>query len=276
MVSVQVFYLEDFETTYWLYVSLYVSQVVMRLKLITELNEQLAKCLAKHTSYVPFPANFELERSALVPKSGSKPAATDKRKGTKGSKGKKEKKKEGATIDETLVDSTQDGEEETDLTLTQSLADADSSKVNKTGGSDSLGNSSCDLSVYRHCFRELDISVFTILKIGLSSKWRCVPGSVGAPSPEKDRVSLDLPELKFLLEDLSAKLRHALELSGASAGRRIGFAKGDNSRRIGFSNLDHHSATEVAKQVASLFPTLCELVEEAANFFQAQVRTVVI
>ncbi|RUS82660.1 hypothetical protein EGW08_009563 [Elysia chlorotica] len=242
-------------------------KVVMRLRLIIQLNELLAKCLVHHPSFVPCPAVFELEKPAMVPKAAPKPAGADKKKGGKGGKGKKQKKG-GATIDETLVNSTQD-DEEANATLTQSSLDADSSKAKKIDGGDKVVKNSLDLGSYRQFFRELDISVFSILKVGLNRKWRSLPESDGVASLAKDEIKLDLPELNFLLEDLSLKLKHALTLS-TSSGRRGGFTKGDDSRKIGFSNLDHHSPRQIASHMVSLFPTLCDLVEDACNFFQAQ------
>ncbi|GFR61890.1 fanconi anemia group D2 protein [Elysia marginata] len=250
-------------------------KVVMRLRVITQLNELLARCLPQHPSFVPFPAVFELDKPAVAPKLVAKSTGADKKKGGKGGKGKKQKKA-GATIDETLVNSlTQDGEE-ADTTLTQASLDADSSKTKKSDGSETApAKPTFDLGGYRQFFRELDISVFSILKLGLSSKWSSnVSESDGVASLGKDKVKLDLPELRFLLEDLSLKLKHALALSATnSTGRRGGFGKGDDSRKIGFANLDHHSPLHIASQVASLFPTLCDLIEEASNFFQAQKST---
>ena len=242
----------------------------MRLRLIIQLNELLAKCLVQHPSFVPSPAVFELEKPAVVPKAAPKQAATDKKKGGKG----KKQKKGGATIDETLVNSTQE-EEEANSIHTQSSIDANSSKAKKVGGSDKVAKNGLDLHSYRQFFRELDISVFSILKVGLSCKWCCLSESDRITSPGKDKVKLDLPELKFLLEDLSLKLKHALTLS-ANSGRRVGFTKGEDSRKIGFSNLDHHSPVQIASHMASLFPTLCDLIEEACNFFQAQVKRIVL
>lgn len=243
-------------------------KVVMRLKLITQLNDLLSKCLTKHPSFVPFPAVFELDKPVAVPKLASKASSGDKKKGGKGSKGKKQKKGKSAN-DDTLVNSTQDGEEG-DMTLTQASLDANSSKSKKSDINGTIVKGSCDLSNYRQFFRELDISVFSILKVGLSSKWCSgLSESKRSAPPQNDNGKMDLPELNFLLEDLSLKLKHILILSASSA-RRGGFGKGSDFQKIGFSNLDHHSPLQIASQVASLFPTLCDLLEEGSNFFQAQ------
>ncbi|GFO21237.1 fanconi anemia group d2 protein [Plakobranchus ocellatus] len=238
-------------------------KVILRLRLITQLNGQLAQCLAKHPNYVPFPAIFELDKPPVVAKAVSKQGGDKKKGGTKGDKGKKKKK--GATIDETLVSSTQDGEE-ADTVLTQSSLNMDSSVVKKPNSGDNA-TSTVDLGNFRQCFRELDISVFTILKVGLTPKFQNM-SKLDANTSATD-LHLDVAELKFLLEDMALKLKHAL-VSTTITVRRGGFFKGDDSRSIGFSNLDHHSAGEIAKQAASLFPTLCDLLEDACNFFQAQ------
>ena len=81
-------------------------------------------------------------------------------------------------------------------------------------------------------------------------------------------MSIGLPELQFLLEDLSLKLSHALI---TTAVKRRSFLKTSANKGAGFSSLERHSAEEVARRAVDLLPHLLAHVEDACAFYQVRI-----
>ncbi|XP_062598461.1 Fanconi anemia group D2 protein-like, partial [Saccostrea cucullata] len=115
---------------------------------------------------------------------------------------------------------------------------------------------------YRPFFRELDISVFTILHTGLITK-----SSLDTELNTKGTTELSIqpPQLEFLLEDFTRKLSHSLI---SSTSKRKSFLKTKADKNVGFSHLDQCTPKFIAKKVIKLLPALCEHLESSSGFFQ--------
>ncbi|XP_005107672.1 Fanconi anemia group D2 protein [Aplysia californica] len=232
-------------------------KVMMRLKHVCELTTILEKCLLQHPSFQPPPASFDLENSFSktdASTSSAKPSAggAEKKKGKKGG-GKGKKGKENLEVS---------GASQLDKTNTQG-----SQALQKGSEEDSSDkeDQTMNMSVYRQYFRELDISVFTILKAGLVTR-AALDSEMNTKATEQ--LQIGLPELQFLLEDLSLKLSHALV---ATATKRRSFLKTKSNKTVGFSSLDTYSPAEVAERAVKLLPCLLDHLEEACTFFQTLV-----
>ncbi|XP_052284224.1 Fanconi anemia group D2 protein-like isoform X1 [Dreissena polymorpha] len=229
------------------------AKVITRLQNITEMQKILLKCLAVYPTFKPQLANFDLDES-LKPVTHS--VTTGKGDSKKGKKAKKPKK----------GDKTPDDADDTSR---------DSSQLNETAaGSTQAGDkdgtengakekpSLTSLAAYKPYFRELDIKVFTILATG-SIK------NVLLDSEENTKavteLSLQMPQIQFLMEDLCRKLEHSLL---ASASKRKTFFKSKGDKKVGFSNLDQLTPLQVATNAVKLLPALCNHLEASSGFFQ--------
>ncbi|GIY07379.1 fanconi anemia group D2 protein [Caerostris extrusa] len=105
-------------------------------------------------------------------------------------------------------------------------------------------------------FRELDLEVFILLQLGLTFKKR-----LDIFINEKvTSLELHPTELKFLLEDLSAKLQYSI-------GSSVTYFKGLH-KQTGFSNLESHSPVKIIMFCIQLIPALCKIVDEFIKFFK--------
>uniref|UniRef100_A0A4W3K0R7 FA complementation group D2 n=1 Tax=Callorhinchus milii TaxID=7868 RepID=A0A4W3K0R7_CALMI len=204
-------------------------KVLLRLQNITQLQTSLEKCLAATPGYSPPLACFDCEVSDVTPFIA--PAAP----------AKKGKKGEGQRIVEMYS------------TETVSCASQDNAEEGKV---------SINLSNYRAYFRELDISVFTILRCGLVTKSLL---DTEQNTKVTEVVQLGSAELMFLLEDLSRKLEYILI---ATATRKINFLKVKADRDVGFSHLRQNTPLEMARFAVHLLDAFCNHLENIHNYFQ--------
>lgn len=227
----------------------------MRLKHITELAAMLRKCLAIHTTFQPPTAVFDSE-TVLTKVLTAGPSTSGKEVKKRGKKkaGAKKKDKDNST----------DGEEISSTLINESSTQAEVSVQSQDVVSKGE-EATVDLTNYRQYFRELDIKVFTILKTGLIRK-AALDSQMNTKT--KEELQIGLPELQFLLEDLSLKLSHSLV---ASAYKRRTFFKAKADRKVGFTLLDLCTPAEVARHAVDLLPCLCDHVEAACCFFQDQI-----
>uniref|UniRef100_A0A4W3K0T5 FA complementation group D2 n=1 Tax=Callorhinchus milii TaxID=7868 RepID=A0A4W3K0T5_CALMI len=207
-------------------------KVLLRLQNITQLQTSLEKCLAATPGYSPPLACFDCEVSDVTPFIA--PAAP----------AKKGKKGEGQRIVEMYS------------TETVSCASQDNAEEGKV---------SINLSNYRAYFRELDISVFTILRCGLVTKSLL---DTEQNTKVTEVVQLGSAELMFLLEDLSRKLEYILI---ATATRKINFLKVKADRDVGFSHLRQNTPLEMARFAVHLLDAFCNHLENIHNYFQVGV-----
>uniref|UniRef100_A0A4W3K0T0 FA complementation group D2 n=1 Tax=Callorhinchus milii TaxID=7868 RepID=A0A4W3K0T0_CALMI len=203
-------------------------KVLLRLQNITQLQTSLEKCLAATPGYSPPLACFDCEVSDVTPFIA--PAAP----------AKKGKKGEGQRI----------------MFHTVSCASQDNAEEGKV---------SINLSNYRAYFRELDISVFTILRCGLVTKSLL---DTEQNTKVTEVVQLGSAELMFLLEDLSRKLEYILI---ATATRKINFLKVKADRDVGFSHLRQNTPLEMARFAVHLLDAFCNHLENIHNYFQVGV-----
>ncbi|XP_013394620.1 Fanconi anemia group D2 protein [Lingula anatina] len=221
-------------------------KVITRLQNITQTHKLMEKCLAATLTYAPPPAHFDVDDGQDKPVSMS--GAVKKGKKTAG----KGRKKESSSI------SKDDSDESKDSTQIEK----DSEIIDKEDENEKQ-QVVVDLNQFRHFFRELDLEVFSILSTGMITK-----SALDSQLNTSDETTLQLqpPQLAFLLEDLTRKLSHSLI---ASASKRRMFLKVKGSKNAGFSHLDHHSASSVAKKVVLLLPALCDHLGAASGFFEA-------
>ncbi|XP_007888485.1 Fanconi anemia group D2 protein isoform X2 [Callorhinchus milii] len=224
-------------------------KVLLRLQNITQLQTSLEKCLAATPGYSPPLACFDCEVSDVTPFIA--PAAPAK-KGKKGRKVKKRTKSDSNKSSSTDSSQTEEPMEESHIQAeqTQEKDNAEEGKV------------SINLSNYRAYFRELDISVFTILRCGLVTKSLL---DTEQNTKVTEVVQLGSAELMFLLEDLSRKLEYILI---ATATRKINFLKVKADRDVGFSHLRQNTPLEMARFAVHLLDAFCNHLENIHNYFQ--------
>ncbi|XP_064631858.1 Fanconi anemia group D2 protein-like [Lineus longissimus] len=221
-------------------------KVNIRLQNISELRKVLEKCLAATPNFQPTAASFYEEVSA--------PAVTavGGKKKPKGRKRKKAGDKDGSDDDENnSKDSTQ--------------LDKESQAVNKTMASTQKpdAKSTIVLNQYKNYFRELDISVFNMLKEN-----SIVTDSLDENFLEKYGINsqrLQPEQLEYLLVDLSEKLDHALL---TSAPKRRTFLKTKSSKDHCFTQLDSFGTVAIIQGGVKLLATLCDQLETTTAFFE--------
>ncbi|XP_021343216.1 Fanconi anemia group D2 protein-like [Mizuhopecten yessoensis] len=228
-------------------------KVITRVQNITELQGLLEKCLAATPNFKPPPANFdwyECPTPVLQTASGESKGKKKGRKAGKKKKGDKENSPDEES-DENSKDST---------VLDKTTADT---QVDK--GTEQSDKSVVNLSSYRPFFRELDISVFTILHTGT-----VIDQALDTDFNTKATTELSIrpKQLEFLLEDLTSKLSHILI---ASTSTRRSFFKTKPGKNIGFSHLDQYCPKRIAVKAVKLLPALCNHLEGASGFFQTMI-----
>ncbi|XP_063081320.1 Fanconi anemia group D2 protein isoform X10 [Cavia porcellus] len=228
-------------------------KVLMRLKVIVELQDILEKHLAVTPDYVPPFAHFDLETLDVIPHSSSASAKSR----SKGKiRGRKQKADDGKA-------SPADKLSKEDNSECEPVASGRSQLDKEFTGKEA--RASVSLQNYRAFFRELDIEVFSILRCGLVTK---VILDTEMHTEATEVLQLGPPELLFLLEDLSQKLENMLL---PSCTKRMSFLKSKGSRNIGFSHLHQSSASEVVNCVVQLVTPMCNHLENIHNYFQCLV-----
>lgn len=223
-------------------------KVITRLHNITELSKTLEKCLAIHLQFRPPPATFDWYENPVL----NAPVVNSSDGKKKGKKTAKKKKGNKENI----------GDDESDENSKDSSQLDTQNETQFSEKSDSVEKPVVDLANYRAFFRELDISVFTILHTGLITK-----SSLDTELNTKATTELSIqpPQLEFLLEDFTRKLSHALI---SSTSKRKSFLKTKSDKNVGFSHLDQCTPKFIAKKVIKLLPALCEHLESSSGFFQ--------
>ncbi|KAL4226050.1 Fanconi anemia group D2 protein [Mactra antiquata] len=228
-------------------------KVITRLKNITHFQKILVECLAASPNYKPPLANFDLDESLTPVVSTS----TSNKGDSKKVKPKKGRKIVGKKVDKPGSDSDDNSRDSSQLNTT-----AVSTQVGATqnGSTELKEKSQVNISAYKPFFRELDISVFAILNTGSKAAL-----NTDKNTEESKELSLEMPQVYFLMEDLCRKLEHSLLVS---ASKRKTFFKVKGEKKVGFSNLDRFSPLQVATNIVKLLPALCDHLESASGFFQ--------
>ncbi|XP_052781994.1 Fanconi anemia group D2 protein-like isoform X2 [Mya arenaria] len=229
-------------------------KVITRLQNITELQKILLQCLAVCPGFKPPLASFDLEDEVKV--TGVSAGAAGKAEGKK--RGKKPKK--GKKVEATQGDSDDNSRDSSQLNATALGTQQGTQAPESSELKDKVIPS---LAPYKPFFRELDIKVFTILATGAISR-----SSLDSEENTKmvTELSLQMPQIQYLMEDLCRKLDHSLL---ASATKRKTFFKVKGEKKVGFSGLDVLSPLQVATNAVKLMPALCNHLEAASGFFQA-------
>ncbi|CAH1783101.1 unnamed protein product [Owenia fusiformis] len=217
-------------------------KVISRLQAITTIHKQLEKCLSVVGKYVPPVCHFAAEDSLLPTVSKPPQAARNPKKALN----KRKRDSPDTTIDSQTSQTTQ---------LNKSTED---DKVPSNGPSISIAN-------YKYYFRELDMSVFSILSTTFITKAAL---DTNMNTEESTTLRLQPEQLEFLLEDLSSKLDHSLI---ASANKRRTFLKTKNDKSVGHFHLDQFTPTDVCQKLTELLPSLCAHLEGASAFFQTMI-----
>ncbi|KAM7063670.1 Fanconi anemia group D2 protein [Molossus nigricans] len=225
-------------------------KVLARLKHIVELQRILEKYLAVTPDGSPPLATFDLETLDVTPHASTAVSAKTKKQGITG--GRKRKAGGNKTSSHDTL-SKEDGSE-CDPTLSNrgQLEKEFKGKEEKT----------MSLQNYHFLFRELDMEVFSILHCGLVTKF-ILDTEMHTESTEI--VQLQPPELLFLLEDLSHKVKNMLT---PSVTRRVPFLKSKGSQNIGLSHLQQRSSQEIAHCIVQLLTPMCNHLENIHNYFQ--------
>ncbi|XP_060605548.1 Fanconi anemia group D2 protein-like [Ruditapes philippinarum] len=231
-------------------------KVITRLHNITELQKIILSCLPETPNFKPPLANFDLDE-AVTPAVSTGTSG----KGETKKKAKKGRKTVGKKTDKPSSDSDDNSRDSSQLNnTTMNNTQAATQAADGGGGKDS--KPSVCLASYKPFFRELDISVFTILNTG-SIKQAMLDSDMNTKGVNE--LSLEMAQVNFLVEDLCRKLEHSLL---ASASKRKTFFKVKAEKKVGFSNLDQLTPLEVATKVVKLLPALCNHLEGASGFFQ--------
>lgn len=226
------------------------AKVITRLQNITELHKLITQCLKVYPSFKPPMANFDIDDSGGPHISVPSTSKGEPKKKSKKSKKASSKEKSTVENDDNSRDSSQiNSTALTTQRATQSVDEPDNNKTTAT------------LASYKFYLRELDMSVFSVLTSGPITK-----ESLDSELHTKNvtQLSLKMPQVVFLMEDLCRKLKHALPAS--SSKRKPPFkVKRDTT---GFSILDQMSAVQVVTRVLKWLPAICNHLEAASGFFQ--------
>ncbi|GIY37177.1 fanconi anemia group D2 protein [Caerostris darwini] len=217
--------------------------VLSRLQLLIELEALVCKYIIDAADYVPPIANFDYDEKSLtiIKKSSKKPVKRT-------IKSKKSKSKKSKTCEDT---------EQTDLLShdTSSKSKSSDSELDEEFEA-KIESDIKTLKSVQPFFRELDLEVFILLQLELTFKKR-----LDIFINEKvTSLELHPTELKFLLEDLSAKLQYSI-------GSSVTYFKGVH-KQTGFSNLESHSPVKIIMFCIQLIPALCKIVDEFIKFFK--------
>ncbi|XP_076469253.1 Fanconi anemia group D2 protein-like isoform X2 [Babylonia areolata] len=226
-------------------------KVIERLHDITHLTQVLAKCLAAHPKYSPSLLGLggeDVKQTSAASTSKGK-GTGDKKRGRKRKHAEKENESTQSEVDTTQnvttqseKQSTQDGDDEDDRTSADGA----------------------DLSAFAHCFRELDLEVFSILHSGPITQASL---DTDLHTTRARQVQIQTPQLQFLMEDLVKKLNHSL-IATASKRRAFPGKTKSGGGKPKFSNLDQQKPQQVAVFMVDLLPALCTHLEATSAFFQ--------
>lgn len=225
-------------------------KVLARLKHIVELQRILEKYLAVTPDCSSPLATFDLETLDVTPHASTAVSAKIKKQGITG--GRKRKAGGSKTSSHDTLSKEDDSECNSTLSNRGQLEKEFKGKEEKT----------VSLQNYHFLFRELDMEVFCILHCGLVTKF-ILDTEMHTESTEV--VQLQPPELLFLLEDLSHKVKNMLT---PSVTRRVPFLKSKGSQNIGLSHLQQRSSQEIAHCIVQLLTPMCNHLENIHNYFQ--------
>ncbi|XP_053376879.1 Fanconi anemia group D2 protein-like [Mercenaria mercenaria] len=232
------------------------AKVITRLQNITQLQKILLTCLSETPNFKPPLANFDLDEAVSPSVStGTTGKGETKKKARKG------RKTVGKKVDKPTSDSDENSRDSSQLNNT-TLNNTQAATQNPEAVEGKDSKAAVSLSAYKPFFRELDISVFTILNTG-SIRQSMLDSDMNTKGVTE--LSLEMAQVNFLMEDLCRKLEHSLL---ASASKRKTFFKVKAEKKIGFSNLDQLTPFQVATKVVKLLPALCNHLEGASGFFQ--------
>ncbi|XP_054451289.1 Fanconi anemia group D2 protein isoform X2 [Pteronotus mesoamericanus] len=225
-------------------------KVLTRLKHIVELQRILEKYLAVAPDCSPPLSTFDLETLDVTPQTSTVVSAKMKKQGATG--GRKQKAGGSKTPSH-------------DMLSKEDASECDPTPSNRGHlGKEFKGKEEKTVSLqnYQFLFRELDMEVFSILHCGLVTKFIL---DTEMHTEATEVVQLQPPELLFLLEDLSHKVKNVLTPSVA---RRIPFLKSKGSQNIGLSHLQQRSGQEIAHCIVQLLTPMCNHLENIHNYFQ--------
>ncbi|VDI41500.1 Hypothetical predicted protein, partial [Mytilus galloprovincialis] len=205
-------------------------------------------------SYSPPPAHFDWYEAPKTVIQNTVTTTEGKKKKTKKASKKKADSNETTRVDDSDESSKDSTHIEKDSQNTQIAENKEGNSTSKSGIS---------LQNYRPFFREINMEVFTILNTGMIT---IADLDTEQNTKATTELSIQPPQLEFLLEDLACKLSHSLI---ASASKKKTFLKQKTDKNIGFSHIDQLTPKEVATKAVKLLPALCSHLEAASGFFQA-------
>ncbi|KAK3612016.1 hypothetical protein CHS0354_021690 [Potamilus streckersoni] len=229
-------------------------KVITRLHNITTLRDKLQLCLKACPNFKPPAAIFDLEES-VVPTFTAPSISKVQDRGKK--RGRKPAKRKAAK--------TGSDDEDKDSRESTVLENDSQTGIQESEKPDSKEKAAVNLAAYRAYFRELDLSVFTILNFGHISKAAL---DTEMNTKATTEILIQPPQLKFLLEDFCQKLEHSL-IACQSKRRTLFKSRGD--KKVGFSNLDQYSPLDIATIAVKLLPALCNHLEGVVCFFQSMI-----
>ena len=214
-------------------------KVILRVKNILKVEDNLKKVLAKNIGYTP-PTMLHLEDS-----NGWQPPTLPS--GESKSKGGKKKGKKRKAV--------QDITNNTNIQSETTVLDDIDDEVDENSLSTKI-----DLQTYKPFFREWDLCVFKILTCNLLTI-----SSEPAWDQELKDPKIRPQEFIMLMKDLNLKLSHILL---AIKTKKAFPGKSKTSSNIGFSNLNQMGALNVAKVVVPLIEYILADAEVVAEYFK--------
>ncbi|KAG8193754.1 hypothetical protein JTE90_005051 [Oedothorax gibbosus] len=227
--------------------------VLSRLQLLMQLEDLACKYVIDAGAYVPPMANFDCDEKTLgtlkLPSRTKKPVKRSAK--VKNAKSKKNK------TDDTAEQST---------IATQNVSDSKSKSSDEEDSEDEFepicSSDSKILKSLQPYFRELDLDVFTLFQSEITFKKK---GDIFA-NEKVTSPNLHTDELKFLLDDLSAKLQHSLSTTGLHFRGRTSKLGGIPS--VGFSNIESQPPLKIVTFCIQLVPCLCSILDEFIKYFK--------
>lgn len=237
-------------------------KVLMRLRLVVWLMDQLSYCLPLTMEYTPPICYYQCSLNKIPADKRTSGKGKRKKKTQKKRSGKKAKKSKQSkdTQKNDHQGDESDKEEEEDAVEEEEDEDDNDDEEGDDKGNDK--NRKADLSIYSNYFRELDINVWLFLTQNL----------VFTPTPIQDgKVTDEMgpSELLFILDDFVKKIEHKLP---SSIKKLTSLKLNSSNHSARFESIDTLEEEIIVKNIVSLLGNICIYFERTLEYTRNLIR----
>ncbi|XP_075238218.1 fancd2 [Lycorma delicatula] len=216
--------------------------ILIRLRTVVWLMDQLSYCLPLTMDYIPPQCYFRCPSFRVKPDKANKKKKPGKKKEKNNKKKNKNTENHGSQKSINEIEGSDDEEEEDE---------GENNTVNVEG------DKKANLSLYQNFFRELDIDVWLLLTQPLTfTPTRIQDG--------KFTDEMGPSELLFILDDFVRKLEHKLP----SSMKRLSNFKSNSTYHVGFESIDAFDEIVIIKNTITLLGNLTTYLEKTFEYTQ--------